>query len=70
VRAALLALALDEFLRFVVDLDLELGLGRAGRGDPDGDFDMVLGSPCIGPSRREGARARKLETEAGNGCRD
>jgi hypothetical protein len=57
---------LDDFVLLVLDL----GLGVAGSGDPDGDFDMVWCSPWIGPSRRKGAQARKLETEARNGRRD
>ena len=43
---------------------MRLVVGRGGRDGPDGDFDMcvLLG---LDRARRQGARARRLETEAG-----
>jgi hypothetical protein len=55
----------------VVDVDFFVFfvfvVGRAGRDGRFGDFDMVFS--WIGSARRQGARARRIETEAGYGFR-
>jgi hypothetical protein len=47
---------------FLVFLLLVVVVGRARRDGPDGDLDMVFS--WIRRARRQGTRARRLETEA------
>jgi hypothetical protein len=59
---------LDEFL--LLDVGLDLGLGRAGRGDPDGDFDMVMVFSLHWAEPAQWRTCSEARVEAGNGCRD